>query len=61
MYYNTTNHSLGHSGQDLQGKDLFSNSVLGKDDSASNSKYLVTLLFLLLTGLGGLLLFYTFL
>ena len=60
MYYNSTNPTLGHSGQDIQRKDLFSNSVLGKENSSSHSKYLVTLLFLLLTGLGGLLLFYTF-
>jgi hypothetical protein len=60
MYYNSTNQTLGHNGQTLKSKNLFSNSLLGKNDSNSNSKYLVTLLFLLLTGLGGLLLFYTF-
>lgn len=60
MYYNSSNQTLGHSGQTLKSKDLFSNTILGKDNTNSNSKYLVTLLFLLLTGLGGLLLFYTF-
>ncbi len=61
MYYNSTNPTLGHGSQDIQRKDLFPDSVLGKHDSSSQSKFLVTLLFLLLTGLGGLLLFYTFL